>query len=79
MDDQDLTRVEARRKVRDLWDRFVESSRLVENRRQVLELVKRLSDHDASTEKAELEQAERQQACAWLQYCDLNRRVYVST
>jgi hypothetical protein len=79
VDSQDLAELEMRRKVRELWDKVVELGRLVERRRQILELTRTLSDYDPAVEEAELEQAERQQACAWIQYLDLNRKAYIST
>jgi hypothetical protein len=79
MDDQELKELEARRRVRYLWDEVVHLRRVAENRRRILDLTRTLSDYDPAVEKAELEQAERQQACAWIQYLDLNRKVYIST
>jgi hypothetical protein len=81
MNNQDLAELEMRRKVGELWDKVVDLGRLVEHRQQILELTRTMLEWDCvpAVEEAELEQAEREQACAWIQYLDLNRKVYIST
>jgi hypothetical protein len=79
MDNQDFGELEMRRKVGELWDKVEELGRLVEYRRAILELAWTLVDYVPSSEEAELEQAKRERACAWIEYLDVNRKAYIST